>query len=214
MAISVTEILGTDSLAGSRIVINDNFNILAEEINLMEVYFNPTAGTLAGLNSTTTNTLKVGLSTVKLEITSSAFNIISDVSLIGNLNLEGNLLRNNIDPDIYSDTTLAPSYTANIGSTTAAPEYFLYKVHNSLSSAVTLSLFAGEIGQEIIFQYDNSNTGDVNIIEGTGSAFSLEGNASTITLNGLGQTVHLFSTTDSSGNPLWIIIGGAGYTLS
>lgn len=214
MAISVTEILGTDSLAGSRIVINDNFNILADEINLIEVYFNPTAGSITGLASLTTNTIKVGLSTTKLEITSSAFNIISDVNLIGNLNLEGNLLRNNIDPDIYSDTTLAPSYTANIGSTTAAPEFLLYKVHNSLSSAVTLSLFAGEIGQEIIFQYDNSNTGDINVIEGTGAAFSLEGNASTITLNGLGQTVHLFSTTDSAGNPLWIIIGGAGYTLS
>ena len=31
MAISVTEILGTDSLSGSRLVINDNFNVEAVE---------------------------------------------------------------------------------------------------------------------------------------------------------------------------------------
>lgn len=214
MAISVTEILGTDSLAGSRIVLNDNFNILADEINLIEVFFNPNAGSITGLNSLITNTVRVGLSTTKLEITSSAFNIISDVNFIGNLNLEGNIIKNNIDPDIYSDVTLSPSFTANIGSTTASPEYFLYKAHNSLSSAITLSLFAGEIGQEIVFQYDNSSTGDVNVVEGTGAVFVLENNSSTITLNGVGQTVHLFSSTDSAGNPVWIIIGGAGYTLS
>lgn len=214
MAISVTEILGTDSLAGSRIVINDNFNILADQINLIEVFLNPNSGSITGLNSLITNTVRVGLSTTKLEITSNAFNIISDVILIGNLNLEGNILRNNIDSDIFSDVTLAPGFTANIGSATVSPEYFLYKAHNSLSSAITLSLFAGEIGQEIVFQYDNSSTGDVNVVAGPGAVFVFENNSSTITLNGVGQTVHLFSSTDSAGNPVWIVIGGTGYTLS
>jgi len=54
MAISVTEILGTDSLSGSRLVLNDNFNILTSEINAMEVYFNPTAGTITNLNDVKT----------------------------------------------------------------------------------------------------------------------------------------------------------------
>ena len=61
MAISVTEILGTDSLSGSRLVLNDNFNILTSEINAMEVYFNPTAGTITNLNDLKTESLRVGL---------------------------------------------------------------------------------------------------------------------------------------------------------
>ena len=73
MAISVTEILGTDSLSGSRLVLNDNFNILTSEINAMEVYFNPTAGTLTNLNDVKTESLRVGLSTILLDINSSTF---------------------------------------------------------------------------------------------------------------------------------------------
>jgi hypothetical protein len=52
--ISVTEILGTDSLSGSRIVINDNFNIIASEINAMENFFNPNVGSLNGLSDVRT----------------------------------------------------------------------------------------------------------------------------------------------------------------
>ena len=59
MAISVTEILGTDSLSGSRLVINDNFNVLASEINAMETYFAPTAGTITNLNNLATEALRV-----------------------------------------------------------------------------------------------------------------------------------------------------------
>ncbi len=51
MAVTLTEILGTHSISGSRIVINDNFTILRDEINAIEVYLDPDAGTLDGLNS-------------------------------------------------------------------------------------------------------------------------------------------------------------------
>jgi len=74
MAISVTEILGTDSLSGSRLVINDNFNVLASEINAMEVYFAPAAGTLTNLNNLSSEALRVGLSTILLDINASTFN--------------------------------------------------------------------------------------------------------------------------------------------
>ena len=77
MAISVTDILGTDSLSGSRLVINDNFNILASEINAMEVYFNPSSGTLNNLNDVKTESLRVGLSTVLLDINATTFNILT-----------------------------------------------------------------------------------------------------------------------------------------
>jgi len=77
MAISVTEILGTDSLSGSRLVLNDNFNILTSEINAMEVYFNPTAGTITNLNDVKTESLRVGLSTILLDINASTFDVLT-----------------------------------------------------------------------------------------------------------------------------------------
>ena len=90
MAISVTEILGTDSLSGSRIVINDNFNILANEINSMETYFSPSAGTITNLNNLQTDALRVGLSTVRLDINASTFDIIANVNVEGgDINLNG-----------------------------------------------------------------------------------------------------------------------------
>ena len=79
MAISVTEILGTDSLSGSRLVLNDNFNILTSEINAMEVYFNPTAGTITNLNDLKTQSLRVGLSTILLDVNASTFGILTNV---------------------------------------------------------------------------------------------------------------------------------------
>ena len=51
MAITVTNILGTDSLTASRPIINDNFNILKDEINAIEAYIDPDAGTIDGLVS-------------------------------------------------------------------------------------------------------------------------------------------------------------------
>ena len=101
MAISVTEILGTDSLSGSRLVLNDNFNVLASEINAMEVYFSPSAGTITGLTSLTTEALRVGISTVLLDINSSTFDISANVTMnASNLTLTGGgIFRNDTSPD-------------------------------------------------------------------------------------------------------------------
>ena len=89
MAISVTEILGTDSLSGSRLVINDNFNVLASEINSMEVYISPSAGTITNLNNLSSEALRVGLSTILLDINASTFDILTNVKMTGNLNMTG-----------------------------------------------------------------------------------------------------------------------------
>jgi len=90
MAISVTEILGTDSLSGSRLVINDNFSILASEINAIENYFNPTAGTITNLNDVRTEALRVGLNTVLLDINAATFDILTNVDINnGDLSLNG-----------------------------------------------------------------------------------------------------------------------------
>ena len=217
MAISVTEILGTDSLSGSRIVINDNFNILASEINAIENYFNPTAGTITNLNDVRTEALRVGLSTVLLDINASTFDILVDVDIEnGDLSLNGgNLIRNNIDPQVINDTFAGPSLTVQIGTSTATPPYTVERVGNTGTGALNVLLNDGAIGQEIFFIYTENATGDVEI-KGAVNALVLPGAGATptLTLNEKGQSVHLLCVDDGTGNGDWYLIGGNGYAIS
>ena len=214
MAISVTEILGTDSLSGSRIVINDNFNILANEINSMEVYFSPSAGTITNLNNLQTDALRVGLSTVRLDINASTFDIISNVNVEGgDINLNGGgLTRNNVDPQTL-DEVFAASSTISVGTSTALPPYTIERVSNSGSTPVQIELWDGKIGQEIFFVYSGAAGGEVEITS-PGLSFVLPGSGSIISMNGIGQSVHLLCVDDGTGNGDWYIIGGTGYTVS
>lgn len=213
MAISVTEILGTDSLSGSRLVLNDNFNILASEINAMENYFNPSAGTITNLNDLKTESLRVGLSTVLLDINASTFDVLTNVRMTGNLTLEGgSIFRNDVDPQTLDDT-FAGGSPINVGTSTAIPPYAIERVANSTGTAVSILLNDGSIGQEIFFAYSAANTGDVNIT-GAVNPLVLTGSNTTITLDGIGQTVHLLCIDDGTGNGDWYIVGGVGYTLS
>jgi hypothetical protein len=216
MAISVTEILGTDSLSGSRLVINDNFNILASEVNAIEVYFNPTAGTITNLNDVKTEALRVGLSTILLDINASTFDILTNVNMTGNLNLNGgSLVRNDVDPNTINDTFVGPSLNYNIGTSTAQPPYTLVRVGNSNTASLTLNLFDGVIGQEIFFFYADATTGSVDII-GAANPLILPGAGATptITLDEKGDSVHLVCVDDGTGNGDWYVVGGLGYTIS
>lgn len=212
MAISVTEILGTDSLSGSRIVINDNFNILASEINAIEVYFNPVAGTITNLNDVKTESLRVGLSTVLLEINANTFNILTNINVNGNINHTGKLLRNNVDPQTLNDTLAATSMTIDVGTSTALPQYTIERVGNTSTSTLNVRLHDGAIGQEIFFIYAENTTGPV-AIAGAINPIIINGGA-TILLNAKGQSVHLLCIDDGTGNGDWYITGGQGYTIS
>jgi len=191
MAISVTEILGTDSLSGSRLVLNDNFNILTSEINAMEVYFNPTAGTITNLNDVKTESLRVGLSTILLDINASTFDVLTNVNMTGNLNLNGGgLVRNDVDPQTLNDgfATGSPG-VITVGTSTAVPPYTVERVGNSTGTTVTIQLNDGTIGQEIFFVYSEAQTGVINIT-GAVTPLVLPGGTS-IELNEQGKTVHL-----------------------
>ena len=214
MAISVTEILGTDSLSGSRLVINDNFNILASEINAMEVYFNPTAGTLNNLNDVKTESLRVGLSTVLLDINASTFDILTNVESTGNITLTGaGLFRNDVDPQTLNDTFAGPSLTIEVGTSTAIPPYTIERVGNSSTSSLTIQLHDGAIGQEIFFVYSEAQTGVVNIA-GAITDLVLPGGLTTVSLDAQGDSVHLLCVDDGTGNGNWYLVGGSGYTTS
>lgn len=217
MAISVTEILGTDSLSGSRLVINDNFNILASEINAMEVYFNPTAGTITNLNDLKTESLRVGLSTVLLDINANTFNILTNVSSSGNISLNGaTLFRNDVDPQTLDDTFAGPGMTIQVGTSTAIPPYTIERVRNTLTSVLNIQLNDGSIGQEIFFMYSDTTTGVVEI-SGAVDPIILPGTTSgpgtAISLSEKGTSVHLLCIDDGTGNGDWYVIGGIGFTV-
>ena len=217
MSISVTEILGTDSLSGSRLVINDNFSILASEINAIENYFNPTAGTITNLNDVRTESLRVGLNTVLLDINAATFDILTNVRIAnGDITLNGGgLIRNDIDPNILNDTFVGPlPVTYPLGTSTAVPPYTTERVGNSdLGATLALELNDGAIGQEIFFLYSEATTGTVDII-GVGGNLILTLANTVVRLDGQGQTAHFMCTDDGIGNGVWYLIGGVGYTLA
>ena len=205
MAISVTEILATDSISGSRIVLNDNFNVLATEINAMEVYFSPSAGTILNLSQLTTNTLTVGTSSAKLTVGASTISIDAATSCSENFTFNGRILRAN-------QASTSVTTTTSLGSTSSYPTNDLYRVSNSGSGSYTITLFEGIKGQTITFVYETSDTGAVDFAAGTNT--SLIG-VSTLTLDGEGQTVTLMAVTDSAGTGQdWYVVGGQGYTLT
>ncbi len=211
MAISVTEILGTDSLSGSRLVLNDNFNILTSEINAMEVYINPTAGTITNLNDLKTESLRVGLSTVLLDINASTFDILTNVEMSGNLSLNnGGLFRNDIDPQTLDDV-FATAGVITVGTSSAIPPYTVERVGNSTITPVTIQLNDGSIGQEIFFVYSEAQTGVISIA-GAVTPLVLPGGTN-IELNAQGQTVHLLCVDDGLGNGVWFLVGGTGYSI-
>ncbi len=209
MSINVTEILGTDSLSGSRLVINDNFSILASEINAIENYFNPTAGTITNLNDVKTQSLRVGLNTVLLDINAATFDILTDIRVNGKISLNGGgLIRNDIDPNIINDTFAGPlPATYPIGTSTAVPPYTTERVsNNNLLNTLTLTLNDGIIGQEIFFLYSEAYAGTVDIVGVSGNLILSSGTA--IQLTAQGQAVHLMCTDDGTGNSVWFVVGG------
>jgi hypothetical protein len=216
MAISVTEILGTDSLSGSRLVINDNFNVLTSEINAMEVYFAPSAGTITNLNNVSTEALRVGLSTILLDINASTFDILTNVRMTGNLTMTGGgIFRNDTSPTTLDATGQSMPATIQVGTSTAIPPYTMYRVGNvDTVNTLTLSLNSGSIGQEIFFVYTAATTGVVTI-NGIASNLVLPGSATTdLSLNGIGESVHLLAIDNGLGAAVWFIVGGQGYAVS
>jgi len=214
MAISVTEILGTDSLSGSRLVINDNFNVLASEINAMETYFAPAAGTLTNLNNLSTEALRVGLSTILLDINANTFDILTNVKMTGDLNLTGgSIFRNDTNPTTLNDTTAGAGMTINVGSSTAIPPYSLNRCGNTdITTDLDITLFSGAVGQEIFF-ICTEGSGNV-VINAFNNNIVTTGTTDKITLNTVGQSVHLLAVDNGSGIPIWFIVGGDGYTIS
>ena len=98
----------------------------------MEVYFAPSAGTITNLANVSTEALRVGLSTILLDVNASTFDILTNVKMTGNLNMSGSgVFRNDVNPVTLDDTGQAMPATISVGTTTAIPPYTINRVGNS-----------------------------------------------------------------------------------
>ena len=203
MAISVTEILGTDSVSGSRIVINDNFRILATEINAMETYFSPSAASITNLSQLSSETITVGLSSPKLTVNASNV-IVTAPTTFGasyDVTFNGRVMKANANTSTITSAQ-------QLGTTSTAPTYGLYRVVNTSTGQYTLTLFEGLAGQEITFVMEGSSTDEVVITAGSNT--DIIGGTS-ITLTNPGDTVTVRAVKDSAGTGQdWYLVGGNG----
>jgi hypothetical protein len=206
MAITVTEILGTDSISGSRIVINDNFAIIRDEINSIEAYLDPDAGTIDGLNSLSTLELFVGQSgNYGLEITGTAFNINRDVDVNANLSINGLL---NID----SFGLLDEAAFTGVATITPSTGFANYVIIHTSTSDFAVELGAGNPGQDVSFFLEQKGGGSVLIQAATGEVFVIDPTNDKVSLNDIGSSVTLRYVTDSTNNGAWYIVNGYAAT--
>jgi hypothetical protein len=207
MSIVTTEILGTDSISASRIVINDNFSILRDEINAIEVYLDPNAGTLDGLNSIESLNLNIGQpGNYILEVTPTAFEINNNTDFNGNVNINGIISNNSfslIDESAFTGV-------ANINPLTGFSNYII--VHASTSS-FDIILEQGNPGQIITFAVEQKGGGSVILSSGTSTVFVLDATNNNISLDDVGSTVTLKYMLDSSNNGAWFIVSSHNITL-
>lgn len=207
MAITTTEILGTDSISASRIVINDNFAILRDEINSIEAYIDPNAGTIDGLNSLASLELRVGPSgNYMLELTGTGFNINTALDINGNLNLNGIVSHNSfglIDEASFTGTATVNPLTG----------FANYSVVHATTSDFIIEILPGNPGQEISFYCEQHGGGDI-IIQAEGSTvFVIDSSNNTVSLDDIGSSVTLKYVIDSTNNGAWYIVSSHNITL-
>ena len=154
---SITTILGTDSLASSRILINDNFSSLDDNLDQITGLLNPQNQTLA---------LTGSVSASELILTNGGSNLFivnaSDITASLPVTLENTLILEAGLRHSVSEVTAVP--TANNYAKTT---YLL----DASGLAQPLVFPAGDEGQEVTIIADGSNVQlDVNNIAGTSAA--------------------------------------------
>lgn len=212
MAIVVTSVLGGDSVSGSRTTIDDNFSIVADEINSIETYLDPNAATLDNLNSIHGLTLAVGpTGNYSLQITSTTFNINTSVvftSPTSLITINGLVNQNSFG---LLDETLFPGGTVTITPSTGFRNYVVKA--NSTSDFTILVQDTGSPGIELSFFVEQIGTGRILIKAASGAVFVLDTVNTQIGLNGIGSTVTIKLVTDSSSNGSYYITGSNNITL-
>jgi hypothetical protein len=213
MAITVTTILGTDSLTASRPILNDNFNILKDEINAIESYIDPDAGTISGLVSLQSGELRVGpTNSYFLELSASAFTISTPVEFSATTGVNefaGRIAHNSFAS--FTSTGLTYSITPTTG-------FRNYMIRHLIGGTLTISVGIGYPGQEVTICCEQLGgaSPDIEIVEAGNGApfvFAATGN-NTATLDEVGANITLKCVTDYQNNQYWILVSSHNATLS
>ena len=208
MALALQTVLSSSSIDNGRVIWNNNFTIVQDQINNFLRYFDTNTVQLTGINSINTLSLVVGSN--KLLVNSSNPTILNDsITISGNTTVRGNLMESNISPIINDAVSASQIY--DIGSVSSVPTYYIYKVTSSITGGLTFRLFPGINGQKVrfVFVQDTSNSEtNINIQVGGSSTFNLPAGDSYIKLTAINQSVELMYITDG-----WYILSGFNYTL-
>lgn len=208
--INTTQILGTDSISASRMVTNDNFNILRDEINAIETYVNPDSGVIDNINSIKTLELRVGTTgSYKLEVTSTSFNINTD------LNLSSATSLTTIKGKVAHDSFILLDESSYLGTVTIDPKVGkrAYTIKHTSGSDFTIFVDSSYIGQDVEFFVEQKGVGNIFIDNGTGVIFTLPGAAGKISLDDIGSTLKLSFINDSVNNGSYYVISGNTYSF-
>ena len=158
MAIDIVGMKGGDPFSSSRIVINDNFKLIKNEVNLIEDYINVTDGIITGVNNIESGSINIGSGKLFIDNSSLLLNN-PEVSITAeNVLFNANLIKSNINPTSVNNI----NYTGLefvAGSPVAYPGYTIYNVSNSDASDLDFFLHAGISGQQIIIVYENNSSG-------------------------------------------------------
>jgi len=209
--INTTQVLGTDSISATRMINNDNFNIVRDEINSIETYINPDSGVIDNINSTKTLELRVGtIGSYKLEVTTTTINVNSTInftSATSFLNIKGLVAHNsflNLKTSLQGVTTTIDPLVGKR----------FYTVTNDDGATYTIVLKPAEPGQSVEFFLDQLVTGGSVTLQADGSTtFTLFGATTKISLDGIGSSVRL-TFVDDGVSSTWYISSGNNYSLA
>ena len=150
--INLTTILGTDSLAGSRITINENFSLLADALNGISNYIvvGQSTATIKSLSEIETNSIKIANSGNIAAFNASGITFDKPVEIKSNVQINSKLILS----------------TSNLNLRDAVSSYTLSTINKSLYSIdgpvndIDFTLGEGVSGQTITI-IKSSGRGDI-----------------------------------------------------
>ena len=194
---NITEILGTDSLSGSRPTINSNFTALNNEIADITALIDPVTSTITGIDSISAQQLT--LSTIVNNVNTAILQVDSTTatfSVAASFGQSANLTK----AVIKSGKQGAPG--SGNGSPQGTPDFS--SISTFFANAATIQLPTGVDGQEVLVM--STNASGVTVTSGAGTL-----GATSLVLDNVNSSVTLryFSGTNT-----WYIVASHDITWS
>lgn len=140
---NIKNILGTDSISASRIVINDNFEALNVDLNALQSLLNTTNETLTIGGLATVNSLDV--SSVLTANTSNGIKCLVSTEFSNEVKLKA------VKHNVSAAVTTLPNANSF--------EYSIYLVNSGSGALITEALHNGDEGQEIMLVANGGSDG-------------------------------------------------------